>query len=126
MEKAVGIGGLFFKTRNPELLAQWFKQRLNISLTPSTYDELPWLQEGGPTVFNPFPENTKYFGNSEQRWMVNFRIRDLNAMLKQLQDAGINVIIDPKVYPNGRCARLDDPENNPVELWQPIGNFTQH
>jgi glyoxylase I family protein len=69
----------------------------------------------------PFPETTEYFGDSEQMWMVNFRVRDLDAMVAQLRAAGIAIEVDAQQYPNGRFARLHDPEGNPVELWQPAG-----
>jgi glyoxylase I family protein len=72
-------------------------------------------------VFNPFPQETDYFGEALRVWMVNFRVRDLDAMVTQLRGAGILVEIDPQVYPNGRFARLHDPEGNPIELWQPAG-----
>jgi glyoxylase I family protein len=62
-----------------------------------------------------------YFGESKQAWMVNFRVQDLDAMVAQLQGAGIAVNVDPQTYPNGRFARLYDPECNPIELWQPAG-----
>jgi len=89
--------------------------------TPTSYEDLPWRQEAGPTAFSPFPEATDYFGDSKQMWMVNFRVRDLDAMAAQLQAAGIEIDVDPQHYPNGRFARLHDPEGNPIELWQPAG-----
>jgi catechol 2,3-dioxygenase-like lactoylglutathione lyase family enzyme len=65
--------------------------------------------------------DTDYFGRAEQTWMVNFRVRDLAAMVAQLEAAGIAVTVDPEQYPNGRFARVYDPEGNPVELWGPSG-----
>jgi predicted enzyme related to lactoylglutathione lyase len=70
----------------------------------------------------PFPDDTKYFGKAEQDWMVNFRVRNLGAMVKQLAAAAITVTVDPIEYPNGKFARLHDPEGNPVELWEPRGS----
>jgi predicted enzyme related to lactoylglutathione lyase len=83
------------------------------------FDEPPWRQEAGPTVFGPFPQDTDYFGRTEQAWMVNFRVRNLAAMVAQLEAAGVKVTVDPEQYPNGRFARAHDPEGNPVELWEP-------
>jgi glyoxylase I family protein len=119
MEKVTGIGGLFFRARDPVALGRWYQDHLGVTLTPSSYEESPWRQEAGPTVFNPFPEGSDYFGDSKQTWMVNFRVRDLDAMTTQLRAAGIAVVVDSTQYPNGRCARLKDPEGNPIELWQP-------
>ncbi len=72
-------------------------------------------------MFEPFPDDTRYFGRPEQAWMVNFRVRDLAAMIKQLHAAGIAVEVDAEHYPNGHFARLQDPEGNPIQLWQPTG-----
>ena len=119
MEKVTGIGGLFFRAHDPTALGPWYQQHLGVSLTPSSYEEPVWQQEAGPTVFSPFPETSDYFGDPHKAWMVNFRVRDLDKMAAQLRAAGIAVKIDPKSYPNGRFARLHDPEGNPIELWQP-------
>jgi predicted enzyme related to lactoylglutathione lyase len=66
---------------------------------------------------------TDYFGNADRVWMVNFRVRDLDAMTAQLRAAGIEAVVDPQEYPNGRFARTPDPEGNPIELWEPGGPF---
>jgi predicted enzyme related to lactoylglutathione lyase len=120
-EKVLGIGGLFFRAKDPDSLGRWYKDHLGINLTPSSYEDKPWRTEAGVTIFSPFPEASHYFGDPKQMWMVNFRVRDLDKMATQLKAAGIAVDIDPKVYPNGRFARIHDPEGNPIELWQPAG-----
>jgi predicted enzyme related to lactoylglutathione lyase len=118
-EKVVGIGGLFFRAHDPKALANWYQQHLGISFTPTSEAGTVWKQEAGPTVFSPFPETTKYFGDPNKAWMVNFRVHDLDKMVAQLRSAGIEVK-DPESYPKiGRFARLHDPEGNPIELWQP-------
>ncbi|MDY6941942.1 MAG: VOC family protein [Pseudomonadota bacterium] len=119
MERVRGIGGVFFKSKNPSALGQWYEQHLGINPVPQSYDEQPWAQQAGPTVFAPFPPDTEYFGSESQAWMVNFRVSDLDAMVSQLRGMGIEVSIDPEAYPNGRFARLHDPEGNPIELWEP-------
>ena len=119
MEKVLGIGGLFFRAADPAALGSWYRDNLGIELTPTDYDTLPWHTEAGPTVFAPFHRDTDDFGADGQNWMVNFRVRDLDKMVAQLQVKGVAVKIDPEKYPNGRFARLHDPEGNPIELWQP-------
>src|SRR2546429_9486794 len=119
MEKVTGIGGFFFRAKDPKALGLWYQQHLGISLTPSSYDDSVWQQGAGPTVFDPQPETSDYFGDAHKVWMLNFRVRDLDKMAAQLQAAGIAVKIDPQSYPYGRFARLHDPEGNPIELWQP-------
>jgi glyoxylase I family protein len=119
MEKVTGIGGFFFRAKDPKTLALWYEQHLGILPIPTTYEKPGWQQEAGPTACVPFPETTKYFGDPNKSWMLNFRVRDLDKMAAQLQAAGIALKIDPQPYPNGRFARLHDPEGNPIELWQP-------
>jgi hypothetical protein len=121
MEKVLGIGGLFFRAKDPVSLGRWYKDHLGIDLTPASLEDKPWKTEAGITIFSPFPEASHYFGDPKQMWMVNFRVRDLDKMARQLKAAGIVVDIDPKLYPNGRFARIHDPEGNPIELWQPAG-----
>ena len=122
MERVDGIGGFFFRAKEPKVLAQWYADHLGVTGTPSNYGEKPWEQAAGPTAFQPFPAATKYFGRAEQAFMLNFRVRDLDAMVAQLRRADIKVEVDPKSYPNGRFAQLSDPEGNPIQLWQPKGN----
>jgi glyoxylase I family protein len=126
MEKVMGLGGLFFRAHDPAVLERWYQQHLGISPTPTSYGETVWQQEAGPTVFSPFPETSAYFGDPHKVWMVNFRVRDLDRMAAQLRSAGIEVKIDPQSYPNGRFARLHDPEGNPIELWEPAVPGASH
>jgi glyoxylase I family protein len=120
-ERVLGIGGLFFRSQDPKALAEWYQHNLGIDPTPTDYHQPVWRQTAGPTVFAPFPADTKYFGSPQQAWMVNFRVRNLDAMVAQLRAAGITVGIDSQLYPNGRFARLHDPDGNPIELWEPGG-----
>lgn len=90
-------------------------------LTPWSYEEAPWQQEAKPTVFAPFPEMTESLGDAGKTWMINFRVDNLDAFVAQLRVASVAVELDPKRYPNGRFARLHDPEGNPIELWEPSG-----
>jgi catechol 2,3-dioxygenase-like lactoylglutathione lyase family enzyme len=119
-ETVTGIGGVFFRAHDPAALALWYQQHLGVTTIPTSYKDQPWRQEAGPTAFAPFPQTTKYFGDDSKVFMLNFRVRDLEKMAAQLRADGIAVEVDPQVYPNGRFARLHDPEGNPIELWQPM------
>jgi predicted enzyme related to lactoylglutathione lyase len=119
MEVVSGIGGLFVRARDPEGLARWYREHLGLPAVSAGADAPPWQQSAGPTVFAAFEESTTYFGPAHKGWMINFRVRDLTAIAAQLRAAGISVEIDPQIYPNGRFARLYDPEGNPIELWEP-------
>ena len=120
MERVTGIGGFFFRSNDPKALARWYADHLGVDRVPADYDTEPWQQEGGHTVFAPFSQTTTMFGRPEQQWMINFRVRDLEAMVAQLRAAGIAVEVDEERYPNGRFAQLADPEGNPIQLWQPM------
>ncbi|HEV2502086.1 MAG TPA: VOC family protein [Mesorhizobium sp.] len=116
MAKVTGIGGMFFRARDPKLLAEWYERHLGIDDIAKTV----WRQDAGLTVFTPFAEDTDYFGRAEQQWLINFRVDDLDGMIASLKAAGIAVETreewDSEV---GRFARIHDPEGNPIELWEP-------
>lgn len=115
MAKALGIGGIFFRSRDTRALAAWYETHLGI---PGF-----WQQPAGPTVFAPFPADTDYFPVGRQ-WMINVRVDDLDALIAQLEQAGIAVETRPGEWDTpetGRFARITDPEGNPIELWQPPG-----
>lgn len=119
MGAVTGIGGFFFRASNPDALGKWYLENFGINLVPSEYGIKPWRQEAGPTVFAPFPKDSDYFGDANKNWMLNFRVRDLDAIVAELRAKEIEVTVDPEAYPNGRFARLRDPEGNPIELWEP-------
>jgi glyoxylase I family protein len=99
MERVLGIGGFFFRSKNPASLAQWYKEKLGIDLVPRDYNEQPWSQAAGSTVFAPFAFDTDYFGNMEKQWMINFRVGNFDAMAAQLRAQNIEVRVDSEVYP---------------------------
>lgn len=119
MQKVLGFGGFFFRAEDPKALAAWYEAHLGVTQVPGDYDTPCWQQEAGSTVFAPFEKVTDYFGNREKQFMLNFRVADLEAMIAQLEAAGIAVRRDPESYPNGKFAWLNDPEGNPIELWEP-------
>jgi predicted enzyme related to lactoylglutathione lyase len=125
MERVTGIGGVFFRARDPEALAAWYETHLGIRRVGERYEDGSWWQDEGPTVFAPFAADTEKFGRPEQAWMLNLRVRDLDAMVAQLRAAGIAVEVDPRLHPNGRFAHTADPEGNPIELWQAGGTDAQ-
>lgn len=121
MERVTGIGGVFVPAADPERLSTWYADHLGVAPPPTTYEESSWRQEAGPTVFAPMRSGTGHPHGPGGRWSLNFRVRDLDAMVAQLRGAGITVRVDPQTYPNGRFADLEDPEANAVQLWQPAG-----
>jgi glyoxylase I family protein len=115
MERALGIGGFFFRANNPDLLAQWYEANLGITSMESGWS---WNQESGPTVFAPFPADTDYFGRADQQVMLNFRVQNLDAMLTQLRAAGAAVDDEVAEASYGRFGHASDPEGNRFELWE--------
>ena len=116
MERALGIGGYFFRASDPEALAAWYEANLGIS---SMITGWSWEQEAGPTVFAPFPADTDYFGREDQQTMLNFRVTNLDAMLTQLRVAGASVEDEISEESYGRFGHAVDPEGNRFELWEP-------
>jgi hypothetical protein len=120
-----GIGGLFFRARDPDGLARWYRTQLGVGggcspESTDTGDDWHWQVAAGPVVFAPFAEDSDYFA-ADRQYMLNLRVTDLAGLLDRLAGAGIEAITrpdwdDPKI---GRFARIHDPEGNPIELWEP-------
>lgn len=119
MERVTGIGGVFLRSSDPDRLGRWYADNLGVDMPPASYDDPVWEQEAGSTVWAIFGEDSDMFGRPEQQWMINFRVRDLDAMVSQLRASDIAVEVDPEEYPNGWFAQLADPDGNPIQLWQP-------
>lgn len=115
MQNVTGIGGVFFRAKDPKSLSDWYERNLGVDITERT-----WVQESGQTVFSPFSMDSDYFGRPEQQWMICFRVADLQAMITQLKANGIEAIRKDEWNSEvGTFARIHDPEGNPIELWQP-------
>ena len=112
-----GIGGFFFRARDPDALSAWYLQHLGVGPDSDT-----WMcpQQAGPTVFAPFRQDSDYFP-ADRQFMLNLRVDDLDALLAGLREAGIDIVTNPDwdTPQTGRFARIHDPEGNPIELWQP-------
>lgn len=118
MQKVTGIGGAFFRSKDPMTLSKWYEDNLGINgMDPNG---TLWVQQEGPTVFAPFEANTDYFGSDTQNFMFNFRVEDLDAMLDQLRANNVKVVKPIEEQDGiGRFAWIEDPEGNRIELWQP-------
>ena len=117
MERVAGIGGVFFRARDPKALAEWYSRHLGLELEE-------WggalLREGeATTVWSPFPADTDYFGRADQQAMINYRVSDLDAIVAQLRSAGVDVEGPADESGLGRFAWAVDPESNRFELWEP-------
>ncbi|MGW7664077.1 VOC family protein [Streptomyces sp. NPDC054756] len=116
MERVLGIGGFFLRAGDPAALNAWYRDCLGLDAD----DHGVWRQEPGPTVFATFDSGTDYFGSRSQAAMLNFRVRDLDAMLDQLRARGADVAEETQDMAGvGRFGWVTDPEGNRVELRQP-------
>jgi predicted enzyme related to lactoylglutathione lyase len=111
-----GIGGFFFRAKDPKALAAWYREQLGVGLG----EHGTWDQQAGPTVFAPFPQDSDYFA-ADKGFMLNLRVEGLDALKSALESKGIAVITKPEwdMPGVGRFARIHDPEGNPIELWEP-------
>ena len=121
VERVTGIGGFFFRARDPDALAVWYQERLGVDPVPRSAGEEPWRQQQGTTAFAPFPQDSEMIGPPEHTWMINFRVDDLDAIVDRLRSAGETVDVDPEGYSYGRFAEVRDPEGNRIQLWEPMG-----
>ena len=115
--QVTGIGGIFFRSKDPEALARWYQEHFSINPVEAG----PWQQEAGPTVFSPFSADTEYFGRAEQQMMINFRVQNLAGLVEQLAAAGVRVDPHRESMEYGHFAWVYDPEENKIELWEPLG-----
>lgn len=119
----VGIGGFFFRARDPKAMKAWYREHLGVGGGIGTDERgetnpYCWYHEGGPMVFEPFPADSDYFP-ADRSAMVNLRVRDLDALLARLRAAGVPIGQEVRNTEAGDFARIHDPEGNPLELWQP-------
>jgi len=113
-----GIGGIFFRAKDPEALNAWYSRHFGVNDMNVNYE--PWVQQHGPTVFALFPADTEYFGSQSQQFMLNFRVNNLDQLVSQLQADNVRFVKDVEDQDGlGRFASIEDPEGNRVELWEP-------
>ena len=121
----LGMGGFFFRAKDPDALNAWYRDNLGVGAGCSAddsgpVDEWSWTVQGGPLVFAPFKADTDYFA-ADKQFMLNFRVSELDGLIDKLKANGIEVITKPEWNDpaTGQFARIHDPEGNAIELWQP-------
>jgi predicted enzyme related to lactoylglutathione lyase len=124
MKRATGIGGIFFKTKDPAATKAWYARHLGINLDPTYGTSFEWRQARDParkgfTAWSPFPADTDHFGPGDQTCMVNYRVADLDALLTALRDEGVEIVGEVHEFEYGKLVHIVDLEGNRVELWEP-------
>ena len=122
MKRVIGIGGIFFKSNEPEKLGGWYRKHLGIEIRERAAT-FKWRRLDDSketyTVWSPFPSDTDYFAPSDKPFMINFQVENLEDLLTELKREGVDV--DPRVetYDYGKFGWIMDPEGNRIELWEP-------
>lgn len=123
MKRVTGIGGIFFKCKDPKALKEWYKTHLGIDVNEygATFD---WKQMSdadpkGSLTWSPSPETTSYFEPSARKFMINYTVADLEALVVELKKEGVEILDEIAVYDFGKFVHLLDLEGNKVELWEP-------
>lgn len=130
MKKVTGIGGIFFKSADPEKIKNWYHQNLGLvidaygssfefrnAINPSEINYLQW---------SPFKEDTNYFEPSKKEFMINYRVENLDSLLKELQKEGVTICDEIESYDYGKFIHIMDPDGNKIELWEPVDQiFTE-
>ena len=124
-KRVTGIGGIFFKAKDPAKLGDWYSKHLGIELQGSEPMSIfSWRdpddpEQSGMTVWNVFGQDSTYFGSDAAQFMINYRVADLGALMADLKKAGVEVIREIEDSDFGRFAAVKDPEGHAIELWQP-------
>jgi predicted enzyme related to lactoylglutathione lyase len=125
MKKVTGIGGIFFKCKDPKKVTEWYQKHLGLNTNPygasfewfEGYDSTKKAQ----TQWTAFSETTKYFDPSTKEFMINYRVADLTALVEELKKEGVTILDEIKTYDYGKFVHILDAEGNKIELWEPMG-----
>jgi len=127
MKRVTGIGGIFFKAKDPDKLREWYRLHLGIESESWGGFAFQWQTDprsaSGSTIWSPFADDTKYFEPSQKPFMINFRVEDLHALLAELRAEGVEVS-KTEESEFGKFSWVMDPEGNRVELWEPPATTT--
>ena len=124
MKRVTGIGGIFFRAKDPEATRNWYQKHLGLNMDPSYGTSFEWRHAGdgdqkGYTAWSPFAADTDYFGDASQQYMVNYRVADLEALIVTLRDEGVEIAGEIKTFDYGKFAHVVGPDGHRIELWEP-------
>lgn len=124
MKKVTGIGGMFFKCKNPQETKDWYKKNLGFD-TDDYGTNFEWIQSDNPgkkgnTQWSPFADDTKYFEPSSKGFMINYRVADLEWLVEELKKEGVTICDSIEIFSYGKFVHIMDNDGNKIELWEPI------
>jgi len=124
MKKVTGIGGIFFKSKDPNKMTEWYQKHLGLDVNPygATFE---WYENAdskkkAQTQWTPFAETTEYFEPSSKDFMINYRVENLELLVEELKKEGVTMVDEIESYDYGKFIHILDAEGNKVELWEPI------
>jgi len=125
--KVTGIGGIFFESKNPQETAEWYGKNLGLSIdnngSPFEFRNANRPEEINYLRWSLFEEGTEYFSPSEKEFMINYRVQNIEGLVKNLRDNGVTIVDDIEEFEYGKFIHIMDPDGNKIELWEPIDSF---
>lgn len=123
-KKVTGIGGIFFKCKDPKKMNEWYKTHLGLDTTDYgvtfEWKETAETGKSGSTTWSTFPESTKYFEPSAKDFMINYRVADLESLVEELKKEGVAIVDKIESYDYGKFVHIIDMEGNKIQLWEPV------
>ena len=124
MKKVTGIGGVFFKCKDPEKVKEWYSKHLGLAMDQYG-TSFEWRQGDDPkkygfTQWSAFSDSTDYFEPSEKDFMINYRVQDLEKLVTDLKEEGVTILDSVESYDYGKFVHILDNEGNKIELWEPV------
>ena len=124
MKRVTGIGGIFFKTQDPAKIREWYQKHLGLA-TDQYGTSFEWRQaedanKKGFTAWSPFQQNTDYLGDSNQQFMINYRVENIEELVEQLRTEGVKIVDKIESFEYGKFVHIEDLEGNRIELWEPV------
>jgi predicted enzyme related to lactoylglutathione lyase len=122
--KVTGIGGIFFRSKNPEETREWYGKNLGLAIddygSPFEFRNAHRPEEINYLRWSPFEEGTNHFAPSEKEFMINYRVQNIENLVKKLRENGVTIVDDITEFEYGKFIHIMDPEGNKIELWEPV------
>lgn len=122
MKRVTGIGGIFFKCKDPKKVNEWYKTHLGVDTSPYgakfEWKDQSASSENGYTLWSPFPDTTKYFEPSEKDFMINYRVENIELLVTELKKEGVTILDEIASYDYGKFVHILDVEGNKIELFE--------